>query len=180
MDAIADSKAKAATGTNTNAATLNVGDKSWAFPVYDGTIGPSVVDIARRIEREGAIPQSLLSMQDVGGDNDQGSPWHNAGPQRVRLARHPAQRRYRRVKPQRFLDDGPGHDETVDQTIVRSTQFPIGLLADALAPIRRLRQQKERPGQCVCRRFMPSGEERQNIRFDFARTHRPAGRSNIR
>ncbi len=47
MDAIADAKAKAATGTNTNAATLNVGDKSWTFPVYDGTIGPSVVDIAK-------------------------------------------------------------------------------------------------------------------------------------
>src|SRR6266567_1044024 len=47
MDAIADAKAKAATGTNTNAATLNVGYKSWTFPVYDGTIGPSVVDIAK-------------------------------------------------------------------------------------------------------------------------------------
>src|SRR6266513_2394991 len=47
MDVIADAKAKAATGTNTNAATLNVGDKSWTFPVYDGTIGPSVVDIAK-------------------------------------------------------------------------------------------------------------------------------------
>ncbi len=47
MDAIADAKAKAATGTDTNTATLNVGDKSWTFPVYDGTIGPSVVDIAK-------------------------------------------------------------------------------------------------------------------------------------
>src|SRR6266702_3507500 len=47
MDVIADAKAKAATGTNTNAATLNVGDKIWTFPVYDGTIGPSVVDIAK-------------------------------------------------------------------------------------------------------------------------------------
>src|SRR5438876_2521157 len=47
MDVIADAKAKAATGTNTNAATLNVGDKGWTFPVYDGTIGPSVVDIAK-------------------------------------------------------------------------------------------------------------------------------------
>ena len=47
MDAIAEAKAKAATGTNTNNATLNVGQQSWAFPVYDGTIGPSVVDIAK-------------------------------------------------------------------------------------------------------------------------------------
>src|SRR2546430_15077886 len=47
MDAIADAKAQAPTGTNTNAATLNVGDKKWTFPVYDGTIGPSVVDIAK-------------------------------------------------------------------------------------------------------------------------------------
>src|SRR6202166_2940921 len=47
MDAIADTKAKAATGSNTKTGTLNVGDKSWTFPVYDGTTGPSVVDIAK-------------------------------------------------------------------------------------------------------------------------------------
>src|SRR6202049_2020199 len=46
MDATADTKTKAAIGANTKTGTLNVGDKSWTFPVYDGTIGPSVVDIA--------------------------------------------------------------------------------------------------------------------------------------
>src|SRR5689334_17703056 len=45
MDAIA--KAKADTGTNSNTGTLSVGDRSWSFPVYDGTIGPSVVDISK-------------------------------------------------------------------------------------------------------------------------------------
>src|SRR5438552_16057743 len=37
----------AITGANTKSGTLNVGDKTWTFPVYDGTIGPSVVDIAK-------------------------------------------------------------------------------------------------------------------------------------
>jgi citrate synthase len=45
MDAVA--KAKADTGTNSNTGTLSVGDRSWSFPVYDGTIGPSVVDISK-------------------------------------------------------------------------------------------------------------------------------------
>src|ERR1700688_4692165 len=47
MDAIADTKAKAATGSNTKTGTLNVGDKSCTFPVYDGTTGPSWVEIAK-------------------------------------------------------------------------------------------------------------------------------------
>jgi len=37
----------AVTGANTKTGTLNVDDKKWTFPVYDGTIGPSVVDIAK-------------------------------------------------------------------------------------------------------------------------------------
>jgi citrate synthase len=36
----------AKTGANTKAATLTVGDQSCSFPVYEGTIGPEVVDIA--------------------------------------------------------------------------------------------------------------------------------------
>ena len=47
MDAIADAKAKVATGSNSNTATLSLGDKNWTFPVCDGTIGPAVVDIAK-------------------------------------------------------------------------------------------------------------------------------------
>src|SRR6185437_3653343 len=39
MDAKTDAKGK--TGT------LTVGNKNWDFPVYDGTIGPQVVDIAK-------------------------------------------------------------------------------------------------------------------------------------
>ena len=67
MDAIADSKAKAATGTNTNAATLNVGDKSWAFPVYDGTIGPSVVDIAKLYGTAGMFTYALRAEKLLAG-----------------------------------------------------------------------------------------------------------------
>jgi citrate synthase len=37
----------AKTGANTKTGQLSVGDKNWSFPVYDGTVGPSVVDISK-------------------------------------------------------------------------------------------------------------------------------------
>ena len=37
----------AVTRANTRTGTISVGDKNWTFPVYDGTIGPSVVDIGK-------------------------------------------------------------------------------------------------------------------------------------
>ena len=37
----------AKTGANIKTSKLTVGDKSWSFPVYEGTIGPEVVDIAK-------------------------------------------------------------------------------------------------------------------------------------
>ena len=37
----------AKTGTNTKTGTLSVGDKSWSFPIYPGTIGPDVIDIGK-------------------------------------------------------------------------------------------------------------------------------------
>jgi citrate synthase len=37
----------ARTGANTKSGTLTLGDKSYAFPVYEGTIGPDVVDISK-------------------------------------------------------------------------------------------------------------------------------------
>ncbi|MEX1083985.1 MAG: citrate/2-methylcitrate synthase, partial [Xanthobacteraceae bacterium] len=37
----------AKTAANSKTAKLTVGDKNWDFPVYDGTIGPSVVDISK-------------------------------------------------------------------------------------------------------------------------------------
>src|SRR6202030_1186915 len=37
----------AKTGANTKTATLNVGDQSLSLPVYEGTIGPEVVDISK-------------------------------------------------------------------------------------------------------------------------------------
>jgi citrate synthase len=36
----------AKTGSNFKMSKLSVGDKNWEFPVYEGTIGPEVVDIA--------------------------------------------------------------------------------------------------------------------------------------
>ncbi len=37
----------AKTGTNAKVGKLSVGDKAWSFPVYEGTIGPDVVDISK-------------------------------------------------------------------------------------------------------------------------------------
>ncbi len=37
----------AVTDANSKSGTLSIGGKSWDFPVYHGTIGPSVVDISK-------------------------------------------------------------------------------------------------------------------------------------
>ena len=37
----------AKTGSNTKTGKLSVGDKSWSFPIYSGTIGPDVIDIGK-------------------------------------------------------------------------------------------------------------------------------------
>jgi citrate synthase len=37
----------AKTGANIKTAKLTVGDKSYSFPVYDGTIGPEVIDVSK-------------------------------------------------------------------------------------------------------------------------------------
>ena len=38
---------KKTTGDNkTKNGTLSVGNQNWDFPIYDGTIGPSVLDIS--------------------------------------------------------------------------------------------------------------------------------------
>ena len=39
----------------TKNAKLTVGDSSWDFPIYDGTIGPSVVDISKLYNVSGAF-----------------------------------------------------------------------------------------------------------------------------
>ena len=35
----------AKTGSNTRQGQLTIGNQNYSFPIYDGTIGPSVVDI---------------------------------------------------------------------------------------------------------------------------------------
>ena len=37
----------AKTGANTKTAKLTLGDKDWSFPMYQGTIGPEVVDVSK-------------------------------------------------------------------------------------------------------------------------------------
>jgi citrate synthase len=36
----------AKTGANTKTGKLTVGENSWDFPIYEGTIGPEVIDIS--------------------------------------------------------------------------------------------------------------------------------------
>jgi citrate synthase len=43
----------AKTGANTKTATLTVGDQTCAFPVYEGSIGPEVIDIAKLYGKTG-------------------------------------------------------------------------------------------------------------------------------
>src|SRR5213078_643757 len=37
----------AKSGANIKTAKLSVGDKSWSFPIYGGTIGPDVIDVGK-------------------------------------------------------------------------------------------------------------------------------------
>ena len=42
-----DAKTPPAHGANTKSAQLTVGEKNYAFPIYEGTIGPDVIDISK-------------------------------------------------------------------------------------------------------------------------------------
>jgi citrate synthase len=44
---IEDTSMDARSGANTKSGTLTLGDKSYTFPVYEGTIGPDVIDISK-------------------------------------------------------------------------------------------------------------------------------------
>ncbi|HET9903095.1 MAG TPA: citrate synthase [Xanthobacteraceae bacterium] len=43
----------AKTGSNIKTGTLSVGDRSWSFPIYSGTIGPDVIDISKLYAQTG-------------------------------------------------------------------------------------------------------------------------------
>src|SRR3982751_2884970 len=43
------------TGANTRTSTISVDDGSWNFPIYEGTIGPEVIDIAKLYAQTGAF-----------------------------------------------------------------------------------------------------------------------------
>src|SRR3982751_1455900 len=42
-----DAKTPPEHGTNTKSAQLTVGEKNYSFPMYEGTIGPEVIDISK-------------------------------------------------------------------------------------------------------------------------------------
>ena len=43
----------AKTGANIKTGKLNIGDKSWSLPIYEGTIGPEVMDISKLYAQAG-------------------------------------------------------------------------------------------------------------------------------
>ena len=42
-----DAKTPPEHGTNIKSAQLTVGEKNYSFPMYEGTIGPEVIDISK-------------------------------------------------------------------------------------------------------------------------------------
>jgi citrate synthase len=47
LDRIEGINMAAKVGANVKSGTLTVGDKSWSFPIYSGTIGPEVIDVSK-------------------------------------------------------------------------------------------------------------------------------------
>src|SRR5579885_2893563 len=43
----------AKTGSNLKTGKLTIGDKNWSFPMYEGTIGPDVLDISKLYNEAG-------------------------------------------------------------------------------------------------------------------------------
>ena len=50
-----DAKTPPEHGTNTKSAQLTVGEKNYAFPMYEGTIGPDVIDISKLYAQAGVF-----------------------------------------------------------------------------------------------------------------------------
>jgi len=50
-----DAKTPADHGTNTKTAQLTIGEKNYSFPMYEGTIGPEVVDISKLYGQAGVF-----------------------------------------------------------------------------------------------------------------------------
>ncbi len=41
--------------TSTKTGQLTIGNENWSFPIYEGTIGPSVVDISKQYGQSGVF-----------------------------------------------------------------------------------------------------------------------------
>ena len=50
-----DAKTPPAHGTNTKSAQLTIGEKNYAFPMYEGTVGPDVIDISKLYGQAGVF-----------------------------------------------------------------------------------------------------------------------------
>ena len=49
----------AKTGANTRSGQLTIDNKSWAFPIYEGTVGPAVMDIGKLYSQAGIFTYEI-------------------------------------------------------------------------------------------------------------------------
>ena len=59
----------AKTSTNTKTGTLTLGDKSYPFPLLDGTIGPQVMDISKLYNQAGIFTYDLHPVRGFPGSS---------------------------------------------------------------------------------------------------------------
>ena len=53
MDAKTEAKTDPKTDAKKKTGTITIGDKNWDFPIYNGTIGPDVIDIGKLYDETG-------------------------------------------------------------------------------------------------------------------------------
>src|ERR1700730_757 len=105
-----------------------------------------------------------MAMQNVGCD-------HNERPAPDRLASgvigtdcDPADVGDRGIKANALFDYGARWHETLRETLTRTTDFAIRFGLNAVAPLRRLGQQEQRPAQRSCGRLMDGRNESEDVR----------------
>jgi hypothetical protein len=72
-----------------------------------------IAEKAPRIERIGPIPQQAMPVQHIGRDHDQRSRFDTLPVQLIAIKRDAADRGYRRIEADGFLDNRAGLDQTI-------------------------------------------------------------------
>ena len=115
------------------------------------------------------VPQFLVPVDDVGRDDHQRALWDVDAIGNIRLVGAAREGGDGRVKPHRLFDHGARHGQPVaiqrggDDVIARR----IGLTFDLFQNMRRASQQIQRPCQHICRSFVPSTDEGDDVGPDL-------------